>query len=203
MTKTRIAGVAVAGWCRRLIAGSADRGLAVVVAALVAALAAPVAAQDDDYALAQLTPAYTQGPFFVVVSAGAEDDCAPSGASMERIIEGELLRAGLETGPNEHAVAIGVSTAVESSRGCTVVVRTNIGGVALSPDGCEIEADLLLAVVAELARLRERCAALEHENRRLAAAVEEARAEGERVERERTVRTMGRRLPSILIGDRR
>ena len=97
MTKTRIPGVAVAGWRRRLIAGSADRGLA-VVAALVAVAAAPVAAQDDDYVLGQLTPAYTQGPFFVAAYDVAEE-CGPSEASMERIIEGELLRAGMETGP--------------------------------------------------------------------------------------------------------
>ena len=66
-----------------------------------------------------------------------------------------------------------------------------------------IVADLArAAMVRELEQLRERCAALEHENRRLAAAVEAARAEGERVERERTVRTMGHRLPSILTGGR-
>ena len=110
MTKTRIPGVAVAGWRRRLIAGSADRGLAVVAALVAAAAAAPVAAQDDDYVLGQLTPAYTQGPFFVAAYNVAED-CGPSEASMERIIEGELLRAGLETGPNEHAVIIEASTA--------------------------------------------------------------------------------------------
>ena len=56
----------------------------------------------------------------------------------------------------------------------------------------------------ELEHLRERVTELEHENRRLAAAVDAARAEGERAERERTVRTMGNRLPSILtIGARR
>ena len=129
MTKTRIPGVAVAGWRRRLTAGSADRGLA-VVAALVAAAAAPVAAQDDDYVLGQLTPAYTQGPFFVAAYDVAEE-CGPSEASMERIIEGELLRAGMETGPNEHAVVISASTTgyeMESrggrNRGCAVSVQT-------------------------------------------------------------------------------
>ena len=45
-----------------------------------------------------------------------------------------------------------------------------------------------------------RVAELGHENRRLAAAVEAARAEGERAGRGRTVRTMGHRLPSILTG---
>ena len=54
----------------------------------------------------------------------------------------------------------------------------------------------------EVERLAGRVAALEHENRRLAAAVEAARAEGERTERERTVRTMAGRLPSILTGGR-
>ena len=57
-TKTRVIDRA-----RRLIARSAARGPAIVVAALVAAQAAPVAAQDDDYAVPQLTPACTQGPF--------------------------------------------------------------------------------------------------------------------------------------------
>ena len=57
-------------------------------------------------------------------------------------------------------------------------------------------------LAAEVERLTARCAALEHENRRLAAAVDEARAAGERAERERTVRTMGHRLPSILTGGR-
>ena len=50
----------------------------------------------------------------------------------------------------------------------------------------------------EVERLTAKVSALEHENRRLVAAVEEARAAGERAERERTVRTMGHRLPSIL-----
>ena len=108
MTKTRPPGDGDAGWRRRLLAGSAARGLGVIVA--VAAAVAPVSAQDDDYVLDQLTPAYTQGPFFVAAYNVAED-CGPSEASMERIIEGELLRAGLETGPNEHAVIIEASTA--------------------------------------------------------------------------------------------
>ena len=110
MTKTRPPGDGDAGWRRRLIAGSAARGLGVIVAVAVAAAVAPVSAQDDDYVLDQLTPAYTQGPFFVAAYNVAED-CGPSEASMERIIEGELLRAGLETGPNEHAVIIEASTA--------------------------------------------------------------------------------------------
>ena len=54
----------------------------------------------------------------------------------------------------------------------------------------------------EVERLTARCAELEHENRRLAGDVERARAAGERAERERTVRTMGHRLPSILTGGR-
>ena len=58
-------------------------------------------------------------------------------------------------------------------------------------------------LAAEVERLTARCAALEHENRRFAAAIEEARAAGERAERERTVRTMGHRLPSILTGSTR
>ena len=53
-------------------------------------------------------------------------------------------------------------------------------------------------IVRELERLRERNRELEHANRRLAAAVEAARADGERTERARTARTMGGRLPSIL-----
>lgn len=53
------------------------------------------------------------------------------------------------------------------------------------------------SVAGELAALRRRVADLEHANRRLAAAVEAARAEGERA-----VRTMAGRLPSILIGGR-
>ena len=57
-------------------------------------------------------------------------------------------------------------------------------------------------MVRELERLRERNLELEHENRRLARAVEAARADGERAERERTVRTMGGRLPSILTARR-
>ena len=148
MTKTRIPGVAVAGWRRRLIAGSADRGLA-VVAALVAVAAAPVAAQDDDYVLGQLTPAYTQGPFFVAAYNVAEE-CGPSEASMERIIEGELLRAGMETGPNEHAVVISASTTgyeMESrggrNRGCAVSVQTEVRVDALSTGGYELRAVLL------------------------------------------------------------
>ena len=61
-----------------------------------------------------------------------------------------------------------------------------------------------VGLAAEVARLREKVAALEHENRRLAGDVERARAEGERTERERNVRTMGHRLPSIFIsGGRR
>ena len=66
-----------------------------------------------------------------------------------------------------------------------------------------VQARAQAGMVAELAGLREKVAALEHENRRLAAAIEAARAEGERVERERTVRTMGNRLPSILTVGRR
>ena len=117
-----------------------------VVVALVAAPAAPVAAQDDDFAQAQLTPAYTQGPFFVSADADEGDDCGPSEASMERIIEGELLRAGLETGWNEHAVAILASTmTIEVTASvCAVVVRTTMSADALSPDGSEIRAVLSL-----------------------------------------------------------
>ena len=59
------------------------------------------------------------------------------------------------------------------------------------------------SAAAELSALCNRVADLEHANRRLSAAVEAAQAEGERIERERTVRTMAGRLPSILIGGRR
>ena len=61
-----------------------------------------------------------------------------------------------------------------------------------------VEARARAEVMRELERLRERNRELEHANRRLAAAVEAARADGERAERERTARTMGGRLPSIL-----
>ena len=53
-------------------------------------------------------------------------------------------------------------------------------------------------VARELERLRQRNLELEHANRRLERAVAAARAAGERAERERTARTMGGRLPSIL-----
>ena len=121
-----------------------------VVVALVAAPGAPVAAQDDDYALAQLTPAYTQGPFFVSADADDDDDCGPSEAGMERIIEGELLRAGLETGPNEHGVVIASSTlsTEDSANVCAVVVQTDVRANALSPDGSEIRAVLSLGATA-------------------------------------------------------
>ena len=52
--------------------------------------------------------------------------------------------------------------------------------------------------VRELERLRQRVGELEHANRRLERAVAAARADGERAERERSARTMGGRLPSIL-----
>ena len=114
-----------------------------VVVALLAAPAAPVAAQDDDSYLDALTPAYTQGPFFVYANADS-DDCGPNEAGMERIIEGELLRAGLETGPNEHRVFISASTLgfEFTARACAVVVRTEMRADALSPDGTEVRADL-------------------------------------------------------------
>ena len=84
-------------------------------------------------------------------------------------------------------------------------------GEPLPPGVSALPAAAWRAIVADLARaatereverLREKVAELEHENRRLAAAIEAARAEGERAERERTVRTMGHRLPSILTGGR-
>lgn len=67
------------------------------------------------------------------------------------------------------------------------------------PAALELERQELRAAVE---RLELRVAELEHENRGLRRAAEAARAEGERAERERTVRTMAGRLPSILMGGR-
>ena len=78
--------------------------------------------------------------------------------------------------------------------------------VAFPPLGIEpggaASLDLERQHLAGEVELTARCAALEHENRRLAGDVERARAAGERAERERAVRTMGHRLPSILTGGR-
>lgn len=92
----------------------------------------------------QPTPAYAEGPFLVLAIDGAED-CGPSQDAMERIVEGELLRANLETGWNEHIVAIQAETfGLKTETGlCAVVTRTSMTGNATTPDGHRVRARIL------------------------------------------------------------
>ena len=112
--------------------------------AILAAQSAPVAAQRsaEDW-----PPEYAHGRF-LIDAGGTRDGCVPNRETMTRIIEGELARGGLSTGPNVHEVtirvfALGVDLGKNSKiSGCAVQARLEVQARATSPSGKSVRAVL-------------------------------------------------------------
>lgn len=114
--------------------------------AILAAQTAPAAAQRsaEDW-----PPEYAHGRVLINAE-GSREGCVPEQAVMVRVMEGELTRAGLRTGPNVHhvtihALALGqdLEEVVNSQVvGCTTQLHFEVRAKARSPSGMEVQAVL-------------------------------------------------------------
>lgn len=114
--------------------------------AILAAMTVPAVAQrnTEDW-----PTEYVHGRVLINAE-GSGEGCVPEKAVMMRVMEGELTRAGLSTGPNVHhvtihALALGqdLEEVVNSQVvGCTTQLHFEVRAKARSPSGMDVQAVL-------------------------------------------------------------